>query len=126
MITSLLMSSSDDAAELLIPISFFLVLFGIIYLYFSTRNKERLALIEKGADASIFMRGRQHTAPIWKVLILNLALLLMGIGIGVFIASVLEQYTTLDEDAVYPATIFLMAGIGLFIGFNMTKNLDKE
>ncbi|WP_317039338.1 hypothetical protein [Hyunsoonleella jejuensis] len=53
-------------------------------------------------------------------------LFLIGIGIGVFIASLLENYTTLYEDAVYPATIFLMAGIGLFIGFNMTKNLDKE
>ena len=44
-------------------------IFGVFYLYFSTRNKERLALIEKGADASIFMKGKQHTAPIWKVLI---------------------------------------------------------
>ena len=48
----------------------------------------------------------------------------MGIGIGVFIASILDQYTTLGEE-VYPATIFLMAGIGLFIGFNKTKDLDK-
>lgn len=109
-----------------IPLSFFLAVFGIFYLYLSTRNKERLALIEKGADATIFMKGKGHTAPIWKILILNLALLLMGIGIGVFIASILEQYTSLDEDAVYPATIFLMAGLGLFIGFNMSKNLDKE
>jgi len=100
--------------------------FGVFYLYFSTRNKERLALIEKGVDATIFMKGKQQTAPIWKVLILNLALLLMGIGVGVFIASLLDHYTSLDSDAVYPATIFLMAGVGLFIGFNMTKNLDKE
>ena len=112
--------------EILIPISLFLAIFGMVYLYLSTRNKERLALIEKGADASIFMRGKSHTAPIWKVLILNLALLLMGIGIGTFIASLLDNYTSLDEDAVYPATIFFMAGLGLFIGFNMTKNLDKE
>ncbi len=111
---------------ILIPISFFLAIFGIFYLYISTRNKERLALIEKGADASIFMKGRQHTAPIWKVIILNLALLLMGIGLGVFLASLLDTYTTLDNEAVYPATIFFMAGFGLFIGFNMTKNLDKE
>jgi len=112
--------------EILIPISFFLTIFGMVYLYLSTRNKERLALIEKGADASIFMRGRsQTTAPIWKVLILNLALLLMGIGLGVFIASILDEYTTLG-DAVYPATIFLMAGLGLFVGFNKSKNLDKE
>lgn len=109
---------------ILIPISLFLTIFGIVYLYLSTRNKERLALIEKGTDATIFMKGRSQTAPIWKVLILNISLLLMGIGIGVFIASILDQYTTLGE-AVYPATIFLMAGIGLFIGFNQTKDLDK-
>ncbi|TBN03575.1 hypothetical protein EYD45_08635 [Hyunsoonleella flava] len=113
-------------SELIIIPVIFAAIFGVFYLYFSTRNKERLALIEKGADASIFVKGKTQTAPIWKVLILNLALLLMGIGVGVFIASLLENYTTLDEDAVYPATIFLMAGIGLFIGFNMTKDLDKE
>lgn len=112
-------------SELIIIPIIFGAIFGVFYLYFSTRNKERLALIEKGADASIFMKGKQHTAPIWKVIILNLALLLMGIGIGVFIASILELYTTLGE-VVYPATIFFMAGVGLFIGFNMTKNLDKE
>lgn len=113
------------ASEAIIPISLFLAIFGIVYLYLSTRNKERLALIEKGADASIFMKGRSHTAPIWKVLILNLALLLMGIGIGIFIASLLYNNTNMGED-VYPATIFLTAGIGLFIGFNMTKNIDKK
>jgi hypothetical protein len=107
-------------------ISLFLVIFGISYLYLSSRNKERLALIEKGADASIFMSGRQRTAPVWKVLILNLSLLLMGIGIGVFLALLLTTYSSLNEDAIYPATIFFMAGVGLFTGFNMTKNLDKE
>ena len=113
-------------SELIIIPIIFGAIFGVFYLYFSTRNKERLALIEKGADASIFMKGKRHAAPIWKVLILNLALLLMGIGLGVFIASLLDNYTTLDEDAVYPATIFFMAGVGLFIGFTKTKDLDKE
>ena len=103
----------------------FLTVFGIIYLFLSTRNKERLALIEKGADASIFMKGNQKTAPIWKILILNLSLLLMGIGMGVFIALILITYTSLNEGAVYPAIIFFMAGVGLFVGFIMTKNLDK-
>ena len=107
-------------------ISLFLVIFGISYLYLSSRNKERLALIEKGADASIFVSGRQKSAPIWKVLILNLALLLMGIGLGVFVALLLHTYSGLNDHAVYPATIFFMAGVGLLIGFNLTKNLDKE
>ncbi|QRM87903.1 hypothetical protein FG167_01250 [Lacinutrix sp. WUR7] len=113
-------------SELIILPVIFGAIFGVFYLYFSTRNKERLALIEKGADASIFTKAKGHTAPIWKVLILNLALLLMGIGLGTFIASLLDSFTSLDEDAIYPATIFFMAGVGLFIGFNLTKNLDKE
>ena len=111
--------------EILIPISMFLIIFGIFYIYISARNKERLALIEKGADASIFMRG-QSKSPIWKVILLNLALLLIGIGIGIFIASILTTNSNLDSDAIYPATIFTMAGLGLFIGYNMSKNLDKE
>ena len=112
--------------EALIVFIVFGSIFAVAYLYFSTRNKERLALIEKGAEASIFVKGkREHTAPIWKVLILNLALVAMGVGLGIFLASLLDNYSTLDSDAVYPAIIFFMAGVGLFIGFNMTKNLEK-
>ena len=106
--------------EILIPISMFLVLFGIFYLYLSTRNKERLALIEKGADASIFNIGKRSGSS-WKVIVLNLAFLLMGIGLGVFIANVLETYTGLDDNSVYPALIFFMAGVGLYVGFTQTK-----
>jgi hypothetical protein len=61
------------APDLLIPISLFLAIFGVIYLFLSTRNKERLALIEKGADASIFMKGRQNGIPTGRIIILNLA-----------------------------------------------------
>ncbi|WP_111306717.1 DUF6249 domain-containing protein [Confluentibacter sediminis] len=111
--------------EVLIPISLFLTVFGIVYLYLSTRNKERLALIEKGADASIFMGDRSNSSPIRKVILLNLALLLMGIGVGIFLASILEN-VGIQEDVAYSGTIFLMSGVSLFIGFNMTKNLDKK
>lgn len=111
--------------EILIPLSLFLAIFGIVYLFLSTRNKERLALIEKGADASIFMKGAHNAIPTGRIIILNLALLLMGIGVGVFIALLLSTYTNLNQGAIYPATIFTMAGVGLFIGFYMTKNLEK-
>ncbi len=108
-------------------LSVFLVIFGIAYLYFSTRNKERMALIEKGADASIFVKSkRAHAAPFWKILVLNLSLLLMAIGLGIFIASILHYNLNVDDDVAYPGTIFLMAGVGLFIGFTMTKKLDQE
>jgi hypothetical protein len=94
--------------------------FGVFYLYFSSRNKERLALIEKGADASIFNLGKRSGSS-WKVIVLNLAFLLMGIGLGAFLASLLDTYTNLESDALYPALIFFMAGAGLFVGFTQTR-----
>ena len=113
--------------EVIIVFIIFGIFFGIVYLFFSTRNKERMALIEKGIGAEIFFSKKDRkTAPIWKVLVLNISVLLMGIGIGIFIASILHSNLGVDEDVAYPGTIFLMAGIGLFVGFNMTKKLDKE
>lgn len=111
--------------EILIPLSFFAAIFGIVYLYYSTRNKERLALIEKGADASIFNIGKRSGSS-WKVIVLNLAFLLMGIGLGVFIASIIATYSALDDDAVYPALIFFMSGVGLYIGYTQTKKALED
>ncbi|OIQ31086.1 MAG: hypothetical protein BM564_00355 [Bacteroidetes bacterium MedPE-SWsnd-G2] len=111
----------------LIMLLIFGTIFGIAYLFFSTRNKERLALIEKGADASIFVKkGKEHAAPIWKILTLNLALILIGIGLGIFIASILFYNMGVEQEVAYPGTIFLMAGLGLFTGFKMTQKLEKE
>jgi hypothetical protein len=112
--------------EVIILITMFSAVFGIAYLYFSTRNKERLALIEKGADASIFGKGRQHAQPFWKVLILNLALLLMGIGAGVMIGGILGQVFGVDWDIAMPGSIFLLAGSGLLVGFFITRKMDQE
>ena len=114
-----------QAGEVIIPISFFAVIFGLYYLYISSRNKERLALIEKGADASIFNIGKRKGSS-WKVVVLNLAFLLMGIGLGVLIANILDTYSNLDNDAIYPAMIFLMAGVGLYIGFTQTRKAIED
>lgn len=114
-------------AEVFIFISLFIAIFGITYLHYSTRNKERMALIEKGADASIFIKGkRERTGPVWKVLILNLALLLMGVGAGIMIGGILGSNLNVDWDIAMPGSIFFMAGTGLLIGFFLTKKLDKE
>ena len=114
-------------------------IFGVFYLYFSTRNKERLALIEKGADASIFMSSqKKQAAPFWKVLILNLGLLAMGIGVGILLGSLLSynfgysgSYQNrptnyISSETLYAASIFLCAGASLLIGFKVNKSLDKE
>ena len=112
--------------EILIVAIIFGVIFGIFYLFISARNKERLALIEKGADASIFYSKTKRATPMWKVIVVNFALLLMGIGLGIFIAGILSQTLGVQEDIAYPGTIFLMAGAGLFTGFYLTKKLNED
>jgi len=112
-------------------ISLFAVIFGIFYLHYSTRNKERLALIEKGADASIFFSAKaaqkKLSVPIWKILILNIAVLLIGIGTGIFTGAIIEAYTIINDGVAYAGSIFLMAGVGLFVGFTLSKKLiEKE
>lgn len=115
------------AGEIIIPLAIFGCIFGIIYLFISARNKERMALIDKGADASIFYSSKsKRVTPVWKVFILNFSLLLMGVGLGIFIAGVLNDILGVKEEIAYPGTIFLMAGVGLFTGFTMTKNLEKK
>ena|SRR5690606_35990624 len=117
----------DMGSEVIILTVIFGVIFGIAYLYFSTRNKERLALIEKGADASIFVRGKRVGAgPFWKILLLNLSLLLIGIGLAIFLASIMVQNLGMDQGVAYPGSIFLIAGLALLVGFNRTKSLDRE
>jgi hypothetical protein len=112
--------------QILIPISLFLMIFGIVYLIYSTRNRERLALIEKGVDASIFLKGNGKGVPAWKIFVVNLAFLLIGTGVGIFLALLITTYTSLNDDAVYPSIIFIMAGVGLLAGFRTAKDFDKE
>ncbi len=109
----------------IIPIIFG-VLFGIFYLFISARNKERLALIEKGADASIFYASNKSVTPVWKVIIINLSLLLMGIGLGIFIGALFSDVLGMDDDIAMPGTILFMAGLGLLGGFHLTKKWTEQ
>ncbi len=114
-------------SEVIILPVIFGVIFGIYYLYISARNRERLALIEKGADASIFYSSKtRRVTPVWKVIIINLALLFIGIGLGIFIAAMLHYNVGVHEDIAYPGTIFILAGVGLFLGFYITKKLNED
>lgn len=107
------------ATEILIPLIVFSCIFGIAYVYFTTRNKERLALIEKGADASLFHSGKRFG---FGEIILNIALLSIGIGVGVLVGALLEQ-GGMDDDVSFPASIFIFAGIGLTVSFFVNRKL---
>ena len=105
----------------LIPLIVFSSIFGMIYVWLSTRNKERLALIEKGADASLVTSKKEYRTNYT----LKLGMLAVGIGIGVLVGSLLSSYTALEEEVAFPSMIFLFGGMFL-IGNALIEKKDKE
>ena len=110
--------------EVLIPLIFFGTLFAILYVFLTTRNKERLALIEKGADAKLFKSGPSNN-NYTGIVIVNIASLAIGIGVGVLIANLLEM-NGMDDDVSYPAMVFICGGIGLLAGFFASRKLVNK
>lgn len=98
-------------------------MFAVFYVFLTTRNKERLALIEKGADATLFKSGPGKN--VFGVVVLNISFLAIGIGVGVLLASLLDM-SGMDEDVAYPAMIFICGGLGLLGGFFASRKFNDE
>jgi hypothetical protein len=98
-------------------IAFFAMIFGIMYLFFTTRNKERMALIEKGADASLFNTGKTHVSWFnWGKFALKTGMLLIGVGLGIIAGAILDNLDVLPaEPAGYFSMIFIFGGLALVI-----------
>lgn len=106
------------AESILIPLIVFSSIFGIFYVWVSTRNKERMALIEKGADASLFATKKRNFTNIT----LKIGMLAIGIGTGILMGSLMSSYTALDEEVAFPSMIFLFGGIFLVGNAFLEKN----
>ncbi len=109
-------------------ISLFIVVFGIFYMHYTTRHKERIALIEKDKDVSLFYSNRptRQTSQIGKFVVLNLALISIGIGLGILLGNLLVAIFGMQEEIAITASIFLTAGIGLLIGFFVGKKEENN
>jgi hypothetical protein len=101
-------------------ITFFGTLFGVAYFYYTTRNRERLALIEKNADASIF---KVEPVNIFKKLSIKLGMLFIGGGFGVLVGNILTVSTRLEEPVAYLSMIFMFAGAGLLASYFVARKI---
>src|ERR1700733_12806090 len=102
---------------IIISLGFFAMIFGIVYL----GKRERLAMIERGMDPR---RYKPQTAPFQN---LKWGLLLIGCGVGLFLAYLLDHtlfnnfgaHNKFDDDdtnnwILYFALITIFGGLGLF------------
>ena len=113
--------------EFLIPIllglGLFAAIFGIRYL----QNKENMLMIQNGMDPGI----RRPVGPSFTAL--KAGLLLIGSGLGLFLAFVLDNTILnfkqrIDEDnpAIYFSLIAIFGGLGLFISHLIEKKSNQE
>lgn len=113
--------------EFLIPIllglGLFAAIFGIRYL----QNKENMLMIQNGMDPGI----RRPVGPSFTAL--KAGLLLIGSGLGLFLAFVLDntilnfkQRINEDNPAIYFSLIAIFGGLGLFISHLIEKKSNQE
>ncbi len=107
----------------LTPILVLAIIFGTIYaiIALNIRRKERMALLERGADPAIFHEPKRE-----KVTSLKYGLFLIGIALGIFMGNILEETTRLEPEVTYFSMIFLFGGLALVISYFLGKKLDKD
>ena len=113
-------------AGIIIPTALFAMIFGIVYL----AKRERMAMIERGMDPR---RYKPQSAPYQT---LKWGLLLIGAGVGLFLAYLLghtvfknvgSDYDHDSNVAVYFSLIAIFGGLGLFSSYRIEKKeTDKE
>lgn len=104
-----------------IPIVISLGVFTMIVLIRRMENSERLKMIEKGIDLSKAEKPQKKGGSI------KIALVAVGVGLGLLMGNVLDTYSSLDDETAYFSMIFLFAGAGLFIANRIVdKQIEKE
>lgn len=99
---------------ILLGLGLFAMIFGLRYL----QNKENMALIQNGLEP----KQAQSLPQPYKYL--KWGLLLMGAGVGLFTAYILDNTAFRDlndEEAVYFSMIGFFGGLGLIVSFFIEK-----
>ena len=109
--------------EILVPIALFATIFGIIFVAVSARNKERMALIEKGMDSSIF---KQATDTHGRYNAFKWGLVIVGVGIGLILGNIFDIHGIMDDDVAYFAMVFVFGGLGLLTYYLLIRKIKPE
>ncbi len=94
----------------LIPISFFALIFGVFYL----RSREKMGMIERG------MNPMADQKPLNANYMLRLGLIVIGVGLGFLIATIINK---IDEGwgALFPALMAIFGGGGAILAYLIEK-----
>lgn len=92
----------------------------IAYLFFNSRHKERMALIQHGQQASIFRAKKDGASG------LKFGLLSLGIGLGLFVGSIVESILNTDSPVPHFGMMLSLGGAGLILYYLIVQRREKE
>jgi energy-coupling factor transporter transmembrane protein EcfT len=102
-------------AGIVISLGFFIMIFGVIYL----NKREKMAMIERGMNPQSY---KPQPAPYQN---LKWGLLLIGAGLGLFLAYLLDRTvfmsTENENEAIYFGLIAIFGGLGLVLSYRIEK-----
>jgi len=108
--------------EILVPISMFIMIFGIVYVGRTARNREILAAIEKGMDPSAVdfssLKKKKST--------LRDGALLVGVALGLLSGYFLTVISSIEPALAYLSMSFLLGGVALLIVHSIESKSELE
>jgi hypothetical protein len=106
---------------ILVSLGLFALIFGIVYL----RNRERMAMIERGMDPRTNLPKHRQSNPAFT---LTFGLLLIGSGLGLFLAYLMDYliFRMDSNPAIYFGLIAIFGGLGLFIAYLIETKANQK
>ncbi len=112
--------------DFLVPIFLFGGAAWVLVVYYNNRHKERMAMIDKGLNPADFkgasLRQWFQTNPLSS---LKWGLLAAFVGIGLFVAEMLDRVYFLHE-SIYFATTLVFGGIALILFYILANAKMKK
>ncbi|MEM0993490.1 MAG: DUF6249 domain-containing protein [Bacteroidota bacterium] len=94
--------------------------FYLVYIFFKTRHAERMAKIENGIPL------QEDLLPGKFPFGLRAGIVTTAIGIGIFVANLLDHKFYVDDEVAYIGCILIFGGVSLIVSYLVEMNRIKK
>jgi hypothetical protein len=109
--------------DILVPMILFGAVFGIVYVITTARHKEKMAMIEKGADPTLFKRQQIKFS---QYNTFKFGLLMVGVAVGIFAGNILGEADLIDSVMAVFSSVLLFGGLALIAAYLLRNRFEKE